>query len=262
MLNVGMGKKILSLTLFSLFFLIIFSVACRFVFAQTTTSNCVITKIGNPQGQPSLPPECNQSAGGDTGNAISDYAVKLVDAVTNHTDCQQTTMPAPNGFYRYLTGGKNGEAACLEKINAPQLGIQNFDTVKSNYWYSDMNPYFQCVGFANGTLAGANGKVLTGWTSEVNADKYTGMSSPGYQWIPVTHTSADVMKPGDIVIWVGLCCGHIAIATKGGPAVNGAIRFSVAEGNGNGKGSVDIHNYSTVGDNNEGLTVTGWFRKT
>lgn len=56
------------------------------VFAQTAQSNCVITKIGNPEAQPVLPPGCQATGpgGGATGpcGPVVDWSAKIADSLT------------------------------------------------------------------------------------------------------------------------------------------------------------------------------------
>lgn len=59
-----MNNRIKSLIFITSAFFLFFSFVF-YVFAQSFTSNCVITKIGNPAGEPVLPPECASIAGPD-----------------------------------------------------------------------------------------------------------------------------------------------------------------------------------------------------
>lgn len=92
-----MRNHIKSFTIFISFF----SILCfpNAVFAQTVSSNCWITKVGNPGDQPpTLPPGCQtpSSGGGPTGRCgtVAEWATKIADSLAN------------DGGGGYLSGGE------------------------------------------------------------------------------------------------------------------------------------------------------------
>lgn len=60
-----MSNRIKSLVSLAVALCLFFAFAPNAFAQQTFTSNCVITKIGNPQGGPNLPPECASPVGPD-----------------------------------------------------------------------------------------------------------------------------------------------------------------------------------------------------
>jgi|SRR5579885_166197 len=245
----------------------------------SATSNCVITKVGNPNASPSPPQGCAVG-----GSGTSNYALTLVRAITNDNNCQlangQNGLPTfstsqvvtyglpaqdvdyTSQYFRRVIAGDN----CLDPIDAQasSLGLTNWSTIKTNGQYLNdrVGGFLQCIGFANAVLEGANGVALT---PEHDAQEYANFTTeyPEYIWYANSSGNLSNMHPGDALIFScdpSVChFGHIAIAVKVTPAT-----VIVAEGNGKGSGEVDIFPYNTAVNGyaaNGGLSLIGWFHK-
>lgn len=221
---------------------------------------CAITKIGNPPGaQPPLPPECQLAE----NIASSNYATKVVKAVTDESTCTPTNIISVIGslfgFYKKVL---KSNINCLNSVDGNKNGLQNWTTVRESYFKTSATNYgaLQCVGFVQGILQGAHGKPLTPsqGSARLFGSNYSTYSND-YKWFPNKPENLNNMKPGDVVVFNGTTDGHIAIIIKSNPPGNGKVNFTVAEGNGNSNGEVMTHNYNT--GTSGGLNVMGWFRK-
>lgn len=81
--------------------------------------------------------------------------------------------------------------------------------------------YLQCAGFAQAVAIGVNLPIGNG-----NASTYAGRKINGYKWIP--NRSGATIQLGDVPVWSGFGCQHIAVVTK----VFGTYSFQVGEANG------------------------------
>jgi hypothetical protein len=254
-----------------------------------------MTKVGNPQGNPVVPPDCILEGGGATGAAA--YATKVANSIAYQTNCQSSSE------YVYIGGEqlqhqllidndptdpstsvepfkwKQGDAYrrvhvsyanCMDKVDPNATGLQNWIDVRDNWFKANaqaVNGYLQCVGFAEGVLQGTFKKPLI---PEKNAQEFANNPqayAADYDWIPNNgpwkqgdSASVTNMKAGDVVIFRGLTYGHIAIVTKVADVVGsgGSLRFRVAGANELGTGEVAQQWYNT---GTGLLTVAGWFRK-
>jgi hypothetical protein len=250
----------------------------------TASQSCVRFPIGNDKSTVSAtpPPGCDLGSSG-----ASDYALKLVKAITEDDSCQlangQNGLPSfptdkvssfglpqspltaySSAYFRRVIQGDT----CLDPLDAKasSLGLTNWSTIKNGGEYLQDRPggFLQCVGFANAVLKGANNVALT---PEYNAGDYAFHTTeyPDYQWYDNTGTNLDQLHPGDAVIFRGGKFGHIAIAVKVTPRADasGMATIIVAEGNGLGSGEQDLQQYTTdkLGNGNGGLGLVGWFHK-
>lgn len=99
----------------------------------------------------------------------------------------------------------------------------------------------QCAGFAQAVALGVGLDIGRG-----DASIYAGRNIPGFRWIP--NSTNATMVAGDIPVWSGFGCQHIAVVTH----VYGQTRFQVAEANGfagifGPAGSVVFDNYGRTG---------------
>lgn len=215
-----------------------------------TSSNCVNTAVGNPSGANNCPSPTGGggSPGSATGNALSDYAIKLVGALKSSCGAQVTS----------------GNQGCVANISVDPSTKSEVVSILQNSAKGD--GVLQCVGFAVGVTAGVGSKFSdTGH----NAQDYNGsIRENGYTWN--NNSGGASMQAGDIPVWSrpgSGANGHIAVAVpdpKSGKFPAGRGRFFIAEANG-GNGTVDIAQYPTYDDFTDtggyDFHLEGWWRK-
>src|SRR5437016_5968957 len=111
------------------------------VFAQTASSNCVITNIGNP-GNTILPPQC--ASGGST--ALSKTALALVAAAKPCGNISQSN---------YQCMSNNIQAGSMPFPEAAKVNIYNGLFIHANP--------FQCINFVEVAVAGTYGNRWNYW---------------------------------------------------------------------------------------------------
>lgn len=160
--------------------------------------------------------------GSGTSNPIADLAIKTINILL--ASCG-----------RYVN---QQNVSCVQAASPQPL----VDRLKISVAH-DYN--LQCSGFAEAISAGINADIGQG-----DARTYVAKQIPGYQWIPNSQNA--IMVPGDIPVWDGAGCQHIAIVTQ----VYGTYAFTVAEANG-GNGSIDFFQYSR----SSFCSLQGWQHK-
>lgn len=229
-----MKKLIFTILLVCLFTVLYSWILSTTAYAQTGQSNCWVTKVGNPQGQPTLPAGCNSGGGLNTASDVALLANEIVEAAKSEPNCNKAIITANN----YL---------CL-KAHMPQLPHDKYPEAAFGQITSSATSYFyyQCVGFVQTVIAGLTNKRLDGGGGA--ASDYIKNVPTGYQFISNNGT----IQPGDIPLWGGGDFGHIAIATWVNPDGNS---FKVAEANFTANGQLSNHRIVTKRE------VAGWLRK-
>lgn len=195
-----MKRSALYIFIFSLPFLIFLFVPYFFdhVFAQATgKSNCVITKIGNPQQPPVLPPGCS-AAGGNT--PISTFANDLAAAAI--ANC-------PNG---QITSGNYGCMAnkIPASANYPEKAYAQIQVSASSF------SYFQCVGFVDAVSAGVYGNTPQPQGNAINwwYNNHTVLDETTGQTVTYIQNPKTQPAEGDFPVWAVDSFGHIGVVIK------------------------------------------------
>jgi len=139
------------------------------------------------------------------------------------------------GVWGYVS---NSTANCVYKTQ-PSLVHQAAVIFHDSAIYTGV---LQCVGFARGIAAAARHDL-----EGRNAKDYLLWGTPtGWKRIYKTSFGAitNPLKPGDMALWNWGLWGHIAVVTEVKGNSHLPYAFTVAEGNGQCSGCVDIHTYS------------------
>lgn len=195
------------------------SLQFRYITYTPTPSPSVLPTPGNG----------NNGGGGGTGgtggtgsNAIANLAIRTMN-----------TLRSSCGTY---VSQRN--VSCVRAASPKSVADRLALNVSQDYT-------LQCAGFAQAIAIGINAPIGDG-----NASVYVGRRIPGYQWI--SNSSSAIMVPGDIVVWNGAGCQHIAVVTQ----TYGSYAFTVAEANG-GSGSIDFMRYGRT----TFCSLQGWQHK-
>jgi hypothetical protein len=122
----------------------------------------------------------------------------------------------------------------LNKINCLN-GVGSGPVVARLKLNTSQDYNLQCAGFAQAVAIGVGKDIGRG-----DASTYAGRSIAGYRWI--SNNANATISVGDITIWSGFGCQHIAVVTQ----VFGQYSYRVAEANGS-DGSVIFENYGRGG---------------
>lgn len=241
-------------------FLLIFSYP-KLTLAQSAQSNCVVTKVGNPQGDP---PPCG------SGSTAATSLVRIgEDIKTAYDGCPQYVPPSIttvwSGYtheYTERDTAHPGMDVCLKDILQP-FGysldtVLTFETVRHRFFIiSPQNPKLpaairkrqcnQCVGYVATALAIAESStsVLTGGLLRCagSVNNFPGGFSAGgafYARIGVGSATNFTPEPGDVAVAGGSCdgpsathpygdYGHILIVKE---VLPGSAKFIALESNG------------------------------
>lgn len=178
-------------------------------------------------------PESTKSGGepgGSLGGVIDGAAKKIVTSINSP---EAGCAPAI-GKANFKMVGTN-DLACASR-GKPTLKPETIDAIKNGI----VNTYFQCVGFAQATGQEAGVPL----NPAGNGVDYASGAQSKYHFVARGKAA---IKPGDIPVWSYVAgesgsAGHIAVATE---VKQGGRVFTVAEGNGDAKGSVNYFDYTS-----------------
>lgn len=154
------------------------------------------------------------------------YGPLVVAAFKKSTACPH------NGAWAFVSVGT---VNCIYKVQP------NLIPITAQIFHDNtvgVGTFLQCVGFARGIAAAARRTL-----ESRNAKDYLFGGTPS-GWTRIYKTSFGAIqhpiKPGDLVLWNWGEWGHIAVVVS----VQGSYAVTVAEGNGQCSGCLDMHTYS------------------